>query len=112
MTSTVVSEQQCMERKQATKGVSCHSCLQQKVDSKGADADLDRQQLDLAIVIHRLSEGGHKNLLGCVGVRQQAGASCQIQAHLRQQQLLATPLVMHQTWTAASLAAVQCVLGL
>ena len=83
--------------------------MQQKVVSE--DADLDRQQLDLAIVIHRLPEGRHQNLLCCIGVRQQAGASCQIQAHLQQQRLLATPLMMHQTWTAASLAAVQCVIG-
>ncbi len=103
---------QWLECKQAIQEVSCHSCLQQKVDCKGDNADLDRQQLDLAIVIHRLPEGGHQNLLGCVGVRQQAGASSQIQSHLQQEQLLANPLMMQQTWTAANLAAVQCVMGL
>lgn len=70
--------------------------MQQRVDIEGDNADLDRQQLDLAIIIHRLPEGSHQNLLGCVGVRQQAGPSGQIQPHLQQQQPLATPLVMHQ----------------
>ena len=67
----------CMKHRCNQTNMSCH--VMYSVHGR----HLHRQQLHLAIIVDRLLEGSHQNLLGCVCVRKKTGSSCQLKTHLQ-----------------------------